>query len=745
MPGYFPTGVPTPGGGSYMPPKIDFSPLGQLPNAYYQGQQAQHTLALENAFPNGLPTKNGQVDIGAMTDTLARLGGAQAAMPLVKLDIMRQIGEGNAAAVGGPGGGVGGNPAQPGLSTSTPSLSRQPNNSAGTSPESYEQKLFAGESGNRPNAHAETSSAGGLAGFTDGTWKDLMDRHPELNLTPGGQYDPQQVARALPVYTAENEHVLAYNSVPINDGNKYLAHVLGAQGASDFYHGLRRNPNAPADNYASPAAVAANHSLFYDKQGNPRTAIQTYRLITGKMRDVGAKANATTRASRARAQAPTGNAAPAGGTAPASFAQRFPSQGEFRPSAQPAPAPPSAPQAPAPQPTTVTVTSDGTVVPASGTGAPPGAQAGRPQGGAPERPQTAAPSAPHQSSMLSEHLANEYEKSAQNAFRRAAAIGGFPGEQAAATSLYMYGEQQMRQARAIRQGIITNEQLTNEQKNAAASGYANPADYEGAVARRKALAANLTEPPSIREFHAAANPGETLPQFKERLAAAPEMAKQDITLWTKRYTGVQQQGATAIDGAKKAQLLKGLTEKPGFYSGPMHEGMEDYQQWKAIFGAAPPTNALPMEAFNKLTNDMLQQQVKSMGQSGVGRVLQSEVNMMRQAIASLGITPASNRALATIIGRVYNREEAIAKIARTMPKIPGKLNTTYDALSQHYLQQHPLFSPDEIAHPELLAAPDVPPGYQHWTAAQVRGWAESINLKPGDPVRLPDGKIAQVP
>ena len=76
-----------------------------------------------------------------------------------------------------------------------------------------------------------------------------------------------------------------------------------------------------------------------------------------------------------------------------------------------------------------------------------------------------------------------------------------------------------------------------------------------------------------------------------------------------------------------------------------------------------PNKAMPQEAFSKIVNDLLQEQVKAMGQSGVGRVLQSEVNIMRQAIASLGITPASNQLLLELTKRTYQKNMEIAQIA----------------------------------------------------------------------------------
>ncbi|MGB8744223.1 MAG: hypothetical protein WCD52_29395, partial [Xanthobacteraceae bacterium] len=66
----------------------DFSFIGNLPNAYWQGQQAQYQNRNQNAFPDGLPTlkkpdgtpatdSSGKpiIDYPAIGNTLAKAGG----------------------------------------------------------------------------------------------------------------------------------------------------------------------------------------------------------------------------------------------------------------------------------------------------------------------------------------------------------------------------------------------------------------------------------------------------------------------------------------------------------------------------------------------------------------------------------------------------------------------------------------------------------------------------------------------
>ena len=50
----------------------------------------------------------------------------------------------------------------------------------------------------------------------------------------------------------------------------YLAHFLGAQGASQFLSAWRADPNAPAAPM-NPAAAAANRTIFYNPDGSDRS------------------------------------------------------------------------------------------------------------------------------------------------------------------------------------------------------------------------------------------------------------------------------------------------------------------------------------------------------------------------------------------------------------------------------------------------------------------------------------------
>lgn len=313
-------------------------------------------------------------------------------------------------------------------------------------------------------------------------------------------------------------------------------------------------------------------------------------------------------------------------------------------------------------------------------------------------PQGQLQQAPQVAPTMTEATAARYEQAANAAYQKAQAASLVDPSMSAAFKAQ--GDAYMNQASIIRKTIGKNSEQTPEQKNSADP---NAPNYASTV----------------------------------------ETNKQDTDTFQKRYTGLQAAGEQSYNGQQKVQLMKQLTMQPAFYSGPLHEGVQTFNQFKSIFGSNP-SSALPQEAFNKVANDLLQEQVKAMGQSGVGRVLQSEVNIMKQSIASLGITPQSNRALAEILNRVYQQNQDIAGIARNVNAPPGQKNRALDAAVSDYLKQHPLFTQQEIQHPETLGAPDAPPQSAQWSPQQKRQWAQGVGLKPGDPIRF-NGQVVSVP
>lgn len=153
---------------------------------------------------------------------------------------------------------------------------------AGGSMGDYLATTRAKESGGNDLAANPNSTAKGRYQFTDGTWAGVAKRHPELGLTPGGWKDPEQQEKAMAAFTGDNANALTAAGIPINPGNLYVTHFLGEAGGPKFIAGAMSNPDAPAVAFVSPGAARANRSIFFDRDGRPKTAGAVYAERTGR-------------------------------------------------------------------------------------------------------------------------------------------------------------------------------------------------------------------------------------------------------------------------------------------------------------------------------------------------------------------------------------------------------------------------------------------------------------------------------
>jgi hypothetical protein len=174
------------------------------------------------------------------------------------------------------------------------------------------------ESNLNPQAAAPTSSARGLYQFIEQTWLGTVkeagaafgyDRYANaITRTASGSYEVSDPAtrreilslRKDPAANAAMAGVLTKsNSFKLTgtlgrrptDGELYIAHFLGAGGASRLISNAESNPQANAASMF-PRAAAANRSIFYDRSGNARTVNQVYGELTGRFQ-VAANSQAT--------------------------------------------------------------------------------------------------------------------------------------------------------------------------------------------------------------------------------------------------------------------------------------------------------------------------------------------------------------------------------------------------------------------------------------------------------------------
>jgi hypothetical protein len=164
------------------------------------------------------------------------------------------------------------------------------------------------ESALNPSARARTSSAAGLFQFIEQTWLGLVKSDGAQHGL--GQYasavssrsdgtlavadpslrreilalreDPQVSSVMAGVLTQKNRDVLANGlGREPSASDLYIAHFLGARGATELIHTAQRTPNrsAAAD---FPDAAAANRRIFYDRSGRARGAGEVYALLSAQ-------------------------------------------------------------------------------------------------------------------------------------------------------------------------------------------------------------------------------------------------------------------------------------------------------------------------------------------------------------------------------------------------------------------------------------------------------------------------------
>lgn len=171
----------------------------------------------------------------------------------------------------------------------------------------YLMKTAYRESALNPSAQASTSSARGLFQFIDTTWlqtvKDdgaafgLQQYANQIEKTGDGQYVVRDPAvRAQILRLRDNPEIASNmaaafskrNAMEIQtvlgrqptEGELYIAHFLGANGAKRFLSLKASNPNASAA-AAFPDAARANKSIFYNSSGS-RSIEDAYRVLVSK-------------------------------------------------------------------------------------------------------------------------------------------------------------------------------------------------------------------------------------------------------------------------------------------------------------------------------------------------------------------------------------------------------------------------------------------------------------------------------
>jgi len=165
------------------------------------------------------------------------------------------------------------------------------------------------ESGFRADAKSSSSSAAGLFQFVDSTWLDMVHRFgdkygvgnlaQQITQTSSGKLtvtdpstrkqildlrqDPTLSADLAAEYAKQNKNEIEQAiGRPLSRGDVYMAHFLGAGGATSFLKTLDTKGNTVAANLL-PDAAAANPSIFYDASGRAKTVGEIYQTVASKI------------------------------------------------------------------------------------------------------------------------------------------------------------------------------------------------------------------------------------------------------------------------------------------------------------------------------------------------------------------------------------------------------------------------------------------------------------------------------
>ena len=165
------------------------------------------------------------------------------------------------------------------------------------------------ESGFRVDAKASTSSATGLFQFINATWLSLVQRYggkygvgklaQQITTDPAGRVsvaDPAvregildlrkdvklSAALAAEYARANKGEIESALGRPAGNADLYLAHFLGAGGATALLKAVTHNGDAVGAALL-PRAAVANRGVFYDESGQARTVAQIYQAFAQRI------------------------------------------------------------------------------------------------------------------------------------------------------------------------------------------------------------------------------------------------------------------------------------------------------------------------------------------------------------------------------------------------------------------------------------------------------------------------------
>ena len=171
---------------------------------------------------------------------------------------------------------------------------------------SYLVEKAAAESNMKADAKSRHSSASGLFQFIESTWLKMvkaygdkygMEKYASCIDEKGCvadpalrreilalRNDPEKASFMAAEFASENQRYLKRSLGPdadIGSTEMYLAHFMGAGGASEFLKKMENNPDQSAADIF-PRAARSNRSIFFDKNGQERSLADVYARFDNK-------------------------------------------------------------------------------------------------------------------------------------------------------------------------------------------------------------------------------------------------------------------------------------------------------------------------------------------------------------------------------------------------------------------------------------------------------------------------------
>jgi hypothetical protein len=149
--------------------------------------------------------------------------------------------------------------------------------------EKYMKSVALVESAGQAGAKASTSSASGLFQFTEGTWKQMV-KEMGKDYTLSDRFDPKKSSEVMSYFTQKQRAQLEKGlGREVSNLDTYMAHFLGAGGATTFISGMEKDPQKLAKDLVSPEQVEKNKDIFYKRTGEARTSGEVYQLMGNKL------------------------------------------------------------------------------------------------------------------------------------------------------------------------------------------------------------------------------------------------------------------------------------------------------------------------------------------------------------------------------------------------------------------------------------------------------------------------------